>query len=127
MGLDRSWETCVPLRDRYDDDDDDIPSDQKYLRNGVRVNSRVKISVRRQDPAAPRLALGQTTDISARGCRVMVPETYEVGETLVLTNLNNQQECDATVIWCGPHQHALGWEMGLQLKEAGQDFWELEF
>ena len=65
-------------------------------------------------------------DISAHGCLAVVPEQFEVGEKLVLTNLGNRKECEAVLVWRG-HQGTSGWELGLLLREPEADFWELEF
>jgi PilZ domain len=113
---------------RYDRDDEEFDgeeSERKYLRAGVRVNSRVKVAVERKEGPAAR-AEGHTMDISAHGCMAIVPEEFEVGETLVVTNLINQKACDAVLVWRGHHATS-GWELGLQLRDPGTDFWELEF
>jgi hypothetical protein len=117
----------VPLLyDRYDDNEDFEESEKRHLRAGVRVNSRVKVAVERKEAGRPARAEGVTLDISAHGCMAIVPGQFEVGETLHVTNLINQKECEAVLVWRG-HQATSGWELGLQLKEAGPDFWELEF
>lgn len=114
------------LYDRYDESDDSAESDKKYLRAGVRVNSRVKVAVERREEGRPARAEGQTMDISAHGCMAVVPEQFEVGERLVVTNLINQKECEAVLVWRG-HQGTSGWELGLRLQQPADDFWELEF
>ncbi len=114
------------LRDRFDDDDETVISDGRPLRAGVRVSSRVKVRVERKEPERPARAEGVTMDISAHGCMAVVPEQFELGETLMVTNLINQKECEAVLIWRG-HQATSGWELGLRLREPSPDFWELEF
>jgi hypothetical protein len=115
---------------RYDRDDEDFDgnedSERRYLRAGVRVNSRVKVAVERKEGEPVARAEGHTMDISAHGCMAIVPEKFEVGETLVVTNLINQKACEAVLVWRGHHATS-GWELGLQLREPGADFWELEF
>jgi PilZ domain len=114
------------LYDRYDDNEDTGESEKKYLRAGVRVNSRVKVAVERKEDGRAARAEGHTMDISAHGCMAIVPEGFEVGETLLLTNLINQKECEAVLVWRG-HHGTTGWELGLQLRDPASDFWELEF
>jgi hypothetical protein len=120
-------ENNVPLLyDRYDDNEDTSESEKRHLRAGVRVNSRVKVCVERKEEGRPARGEGHTMDISAHGCMAIVAEEFEVGEQLVVTNLINQKECKAVLVWRG-HQVASGWELGLLLKNPGPDFWELEF
>jgi hypothetical protein len=122
-----SEERNVPLRyDREDDLDGNEESEKKYLRAGVRVNSRVKVAVERREEGRAARAEGHTMDISAHGCMAIVPEEFELGEKLVVTNLINQKECEAVLVWRG-HRVTSGWELGLRLREPGPDFWELEF
>jgi hypothetical protein len=122
-----SEESTLALRyDRDDEEFDGEESERKYLRAGVRVNSRVKVAVERKDGERAARAEGHTMDISAHGCMAIVPEEFEVGESLVVTNLINQKVCDAVLVWRGHHATS-GWELGLQLRDPGADFWELEF
>ena len=114
------------LYDRYDDNEDTSESEKRHLRAGVRVNSRVKVAVERKEEGREARGEGQTMDISAHGCMAIVPGQFEVGEKLVVTNLINQQACEAVLVWRG-HQVSSGWELGLRLKDPGPDFWELEF
>jgi len=114
------------LRDRFDEDDQTEVSENRPLRAGVRVNSRVKVAVERREVGRPARGEGQTMDISAHGCLAIVPGEFEVGEKLMVTNLTNQKECAAVLIWRGHHATS-GWELGLQLQDPEPDFWELEF
>lgn len=114
------------LYDRYDDNEDAGESEKKYLRAGVRVNSRVKVAVERPEEGREARTEGQTMDISAHGCMAVVPEEFQVGETLILTNLINHKRCAALLVWRG-HHGTSGWELGLRLQDPSPDFWELEF
>lgn len=114
------------LYDRYDDNEEQEGSEKRNLRAGVRVNSRVKVAVERKEEGRPARSEGHTMDISAHGCLAVVPEGFEVGEKLVVTNLGNRKECEAVLVWRG-HQGTSGWELGLQLRQPEPDFWELEF
>jgi PilZ domain len=113
------------LWDRFDEEEQpEVPN--RPVRAGVRVNSRVKVAVERRKEGRATRAEGQTMDISAHGCLAIVPEEFEVGETLTVTNLINQKECEAVLIWRGHHATS-GWELGLQLQHPESDFWELDF
>ena len=114
------------LYDRYDDNEDTGESEKRHLRAGVRVNSRVKVAVERKEEGREARGEGQTMDISAHGCMAIVAGEFEVGDKLVVTNLINQKDCEAVLVWRG-HQVSSGWELGLRLKDPGPDFWELEF
>ncbi len=117
----------MPLRYDRDDEFEEIEgSERRYLRAGVRVNSRVRVAVERKEEGRAARAEGHTMDISAHGCLAIVPQEFQVGETVVLTNLINQKACDAVLVWRG-HQGTSGWELGLQLREPMPDFWEMEF
>jgi hypothetical protein len=121
-------EMNVPLLyDRNDDEHDgNDESEVKHLRAGVRVNSRVKVALESKEEGRSARTEGHTMDISAYGCLAIVPEGFEVGETLLLTNLINKKVCEAVLVWRG-HQGSAGWELGLQLRQPSPDFWELEF
>ncbi|MDP9340049.1 MAG: PilZ domain-containing protein [Acidobacteriota bacterium] len=114
------------LYDRFDDNEDTGELHRQHLRAGVRVNSRVKVAVERKEGGRGARGEGHTMDISAHGCMAIVSGEFEVGDQLLITNLINQRECEAVLVWRG-HQATSGWELGLQLKNAGPDFWELEF
>jgi PilZ domain len=111
--------------DRYDQEEEEITVNRPK-RAGVRVNSRVKVAVERRATEKDARAEGYTMDISAHGCLAIVPEEFEVGEKLMVTNLINQKECAAVLIWRGHHATS-GWELGLQLQQPERDFWELDF
>ena len=115
------------LYDRSDDEHDgNDESEVKHLRAGVRVNSRVKVALESKEEGRSARTEGHTMDISAYGCLAIVPLEFQIGETVVLTNLINQKACDAVLVWRG-HQGTSGWELGLQLTEPTPDFWEMEF
>jgi hypothetical protein len=125
--LEGPQEKYMPLRyDRDDELDENEGSERRYLRAGVRVNSRVRVAVERKEEGPAARAEGHTMDISAHGCLAIVPLEFQIGETVVLTNLINQKACDAVLVWRG-HQGTSGWELGLQLTEPTPDFWEMEF
>ena len=106
--------------------DGNYESKMKYLRAGVRVNSRVKVALESKEEGGSARAEGHTMDISAYGCLAIVPQGFEVGKTLLLTNLINKKVCEAVLVWRGQEGSA-GWELGLQLLQPSPDFWEIEF
>jgi hypothetical protein len=103
-----------------------VKADGTYARAGVRVNSKVKIVLERKGGGTSTPVQGYTMDISSHGCMAVMPEPFELGETLTLTNLINQQKCEVTPMWRGQKDDG-EWELGLRLKEPPQDFWELDF
>jgi hypothetical protein len=115
----------TPLRDHYDDEDRE-QAEQRQLRAGVRVNSKVRVAVERKENGGVARAEGHTIDVSAYGCMAGVPEGFEVGEELRLINLINQKECEAVLVWRG-QRGTSGWEVGMQLRAPEPNFWELDF
>ena len=98
----------------------------KKMRGGFRVNSRVNIAVEWTDGGQVLRAEGHTMDIGPKGCLAIVPQVFTVGQKLRLINLLNEAACPAVLIWRG-HENRKGWELGLELENAPQDFWGLEF
>ena len=103
-----------------------LESRLKQLRAGVRLNSRVRVAVEWLEEGRILRAEGQTVDISLKGCLALIPQGFTVGQRLRLINLVNRNTCEATVIWRG-HEGRHGWELGLSLQEAPEDFWGLDF
>jgi hypothetical protein len=98
----------------------------KKMRGGFRLNSRVGIAVEWTDGGKVLRAEGFTMDIGPKGCLAIIPQVFTVGQRLRLINLANEAACPALLIWRG-HDGRKGWELGLQLENAPQDFWGLEF
>lgn len=98
----------------------------KKMRGGFRVNSRVGIAVEWMDGEKILRAEGYTMDIGPKGCLAIVPQRLAVGQKLRLINLLSGAACPALLIWRG-HEGSKGWELGLELENAPQDFWGLEF
>lgn len=94
---------------------------RKHQRAGARVNSRVAIAVEWTEAGQSARVDGHTVDVSSRGCQIVLPKEFAVGQRLRLTNLLNERVCEATVIWRG-HQGHSGWELGLELQADG-NFW----
>ena len=98
----------------------------KHLRAGARVNSRVPITVEWEEANARHSVTGYTVDIAPRGCLAIVPQGFAVGQRLRVLNMVNQQTAEAILIWRG-HEGRTGWELGLELQDADQAFWGVEF
>jgi hypothetical protein len=95
-------------------------------RSGERVNSRVPVAVEWAEAGRAMRVEGYTKDASLKGCLAVVPQSFPVGQRLVLVNLLNKNACEAVLIWRG-HESRAGWELGLELQEASMDFWGLDF
>jgi PilZ domain len=106
--------------------DTDVEAHKKHIRAGVRVNSRVSVAVEWTDAGRALRAEGYTVDISPKGCLVVATEGLPVAQKVRLVNLTNQQVCDAVVIWRGNEGRG-GWELGMALQNADQDFWGVVF
>jgi hypothetical protein len=98
----------------------------QYMRAGSRVNSRVQIEVEWDELGQSHRAGGYTVDISPKGCMVIVPQCFAVGQKLRLRNRGNGNITNATLIWRG-HEGRSGWELGLELVDPPADYWDLEF
>ena len=106
--------------------DTDLEIRGQNHRGGVRVNSRCMVAVEWEEQGQALRAEGKTKDTSPQGCMVVVPHAVKIGQNLRLLNLNNQKSCEGVVIWRG-EEIPTGWELGIQLKDASYDFWEMEF
>jgi hypothetical protein len=98
----------------------------KHLRAGARVNSRVPISVEWEEANARHSVRGWTVDVGAKGCLAIVPQGFAIGQRLRLINLVNQNSVEAVLIWRG-HEGRTGWELGLELLDANEEFWGMDF
>ena len=98
----------------------------KHIRGTGRIKSRVPVAIEWSDAGRSVRAEGYTVDISPRGCLVVIPRNFPVGDTLRLINLINQIGCEAILVWRG-HEGPAGWELGLELRDPSPDFWGLDF
>lgn len=98
----------------------------QQIRAGVRVNSRVRVTVEWEEDGKTHAVSGYTVDISPKGCLAVVPQGFAVGQKLRMRNSINGNESDARLIWRG-HEGRTGWELGLELENAPSDFWGLDF
>ena len=97
-----------------------------YMRAAKRVNSRVKVTVEWNEKGETHRAEGYTVDISPKGCLAVVPQGFAVGQKMRLVNSMNGRASEATLIWRG-HEGRAGWELGLELLNAPEEFWGVEF
>ncbi len=95
-------------------------------RAGIRVNSKLPVAVEWAEGGQARRAEGYTVDTSTKGCLAVIPQSFPVGQQLVLVNLINKNACEAILIWRG-HENRTGWELGLELQGAPMDFWGVDF
>ena len=98
----------------------------QQLRASVRLNSRVPLVVEWTEGGQKHSEAGFTMDVSPKGCLALVPQGFAVGQRLRLLNKVNGQTAEAVLIWRG-HEGRAGWELGLELQEPPEDFWEVEF
>jgi len=94
-------------------------------RRGIRVNSRVPVSVEWDSAGEPRKGEAQTRVVGPYGCLVVLPQNLEVQQHIQLTNLTSKQCNPAVVVWRG-NERAEGWEFGIELINPQLDFWGLE-
>jgi hypothetical protein len=99
---------------------------RKHLRAGARVNSRVPISVEWEEANARHSVRGWTVDVGPKGCLAIVPQGFAIGQRLRLINLVNKNSVEAVLIWRG-HEGRTGWELGLELLDANEEFWGMDF
>jgi len=92
----------------------------------VRVNARFDVAVEWEEAGQTLRTEGKTKDTGPQGCMIVVPQAANVGQSVRVMNLNKQKSCEAVVIWRG-HEGRTGWELGLQLRDAPYDFWEMDF
>lgn len=99
---------------------------QKHIRAGVRLNSRVELTVEWQESGRTLQAAGYTVDISPKGCMAIVEQGLLVGQKLRLINRVNGNSTGARIIWKG-HEGRKGWEIGMELEDGAEEFWGVEF
>jgi len=92
-------------------------------RRGVRMNSRVPVTVEWQELGGGTLReQAFTRVISPYGCLVVLPKALSVEQNLRLVNLATEQVNIGVVVWKGIEQPE-GWELGIELTQPPLDFW----
>jgi hypothetical protein len=101
-------------------------SRDEHIRAGVRLNSRVELTVEWEEDGKKLQAKGYTVDVSPKGCMAIVEQGLAVGQKLRVVNRMSGKTADAVLIWRG-HEGRRGWEFGLELEAPEGDFWGVEF
>jgi hypothetical protein len=95
-------------------------------RRGVRMNSRVPVTVEWQDPGGGTIRQQAFTRvISPYGCLVVLPKDLSVEQNLRLVNLATDQANGGVVVWKG-NEETDGWELGIALTQPPMNFWGLD-
>jgi hypothetical protein len=94
-------------------------------RRGVRVNSRVPITVEWNAGGKLLRKETQTCVVGPYGCMVVLPMNLEVEQAIQLTNMVSKQSNPGVIVWRGL-ERAEGWEVGIELINPRMGFWELD-
>jgi hypothetical protein len=95
-------------------------------RRGVRMNSRVPLTIEWNGRAGPlQFETGFTRVVNCSGCLLVSPRQLELRQQLRVTNLATRQCSDAVVVWKGP-QATDGWDHGVELIGADMNFWGID-
>ena len=94
-------------------------------RRGVRVNSRVPVTVAWNTEIGAKELKVHTRIVGPYGCLAVIPQDFPVEQHLELINSANERMNPAVVVWKGKPR-VEGWEYGIELIEPEMDFWGLE-
>ena len=94
-------------------------------RRGVRVNSRVPITVEWDAGGESLRKEAQTRVVGPYGCMVVLPTHLEVAQAIRLTNMVSKQTNSGVIVWRGL-ERAEGWELGIELINPEMGFWGLD-
>jgi hypothetical protein len=94
-------------------------------RRGVRVNSRVPISVEWAAGGQSLRRETQTRVVGPYGCMLVLPMNLEVEQSIQLTNMVNKKTNSGVIVWRG-QERAEGWEIGIELINPQMGFWGLD-
>jgi len=95
-------------------------------RSTSRLNSRVPVALEWPENGQAVRVEGRTVDVSPKGCLALFPQELAVGQRLRLRNLVNHQEVEGVLVWKGQREHG-GWEVGIELIQPPQNFWDWSF
>ncbi len=104
---------------------EDLPKDRRIRpsRRSPRVNSQVPVTIEWSGGPGPlHFEAGYTRVVNHFGCLLVSPTEIGVKQRLRLTNLATRRLADGVVVWKGA-QRPEGWELGVELAKADQDFW----
>jgi hypothetical protein len=95
-------------------------------RRGVRMNSRVPVSVEWEDSQGRKIrSKAFTCVVSSYGCLVVLPDSLDLDQQVVVVNTATEQTIPGTIVWRGSLRDG-GWELGIELRQPPLDFWGLE-
>ena len=94
-------------------------------RRGVRVNSRVPVTVEWDAGGEMHRGEAQTRVVGPYGCLVVLPQNLEVDQRVQVTNLMSSKASAAIIVWRG-NERAEGWELGIELINPEMNFWGLD-
>ena len=94
-------------------------------RRGVRVNSRVPVTIEWDLGGILQRGEAQTRIVGPYGCLVVLPQGLDVAQRVQVTNLVSRQSNPAVVVWRG-NERSEGWELGIELINPEMNFWGLD-
>lgn len=105
----------------------DVAQEAKFQskRRGVRVNSRVPVSVAWQFEGNNGNLEAHTRVVGPYGCLAVIPKEFSVEQQLEIMNHANDRSNAGVIVWKG-NERVEGWEYGIELIEPEMDFWGLE-
>jgi hypothetical protein len=96
------------------------------LRRGARMNSSVPVAIDWLDAQGTHNRLeAKTRIVSPYGCLVVLPENLALDQKVEVINMTSKQKCPGSVVWHGK-ERVEGFEIGIELRTSGIDFWGLE-
>jgi hypothetical protein len=98
----------------------------KEKRRGVRLNSRVPVSIEwEKDGAGTVHEEAFTCVIGPFGCLLVLKQNLGVKQFIQIVNLATRKANSGVVVWKG-NERADGWELGVELVQPSMDFWGLD-
>jgi len=94
-------------------------------RRGIRVNSRVPVSVEWDIDGQLLRKEAHTRVVNSYGCLVVLQQDLQINQQIHVTNMISRQSIPAVVVWRG-HERTEGWELGVKLINPEMDFWGLD-
>lgn len=95
-------------------------------RRGVRLNSRVPVTIEGQDAAGAVFREDAFTRIvGSYGCMVVLRQDLLLQQPVRLLNKVTGSAAAGVIVWRSPARPD-GYELGIELKEPPPDFWGLE-
>ena len=101
------------------------PLTGREKRRGVRVNSRVPVSVEWNSQGESLRGEAKTRVVGPYGCLIVLPQGLAIDQRIRVTNLVSSQTNPGVVVWCG-NEGAEGWELGVELINPEMNFWGLD-